>query len=212
MHTITKTSPALTHRPSTAPLRIGAKDRAALVAAHRELEAVDQRLAGLARLKDLRRELDEIPALFARGEISVGDAVRAAPAGLDAASLHSIRNTLSSACKARIKTLLGGVAEIVLDMERKVLAALQAKADSITATERKTASELDTEFLPSSALAALQETIRREAQQIEFMAERGINRQALSRAMRSAGIDSQTAALAEDGETTDHAEMLADMK
>jgi hypothetical protein len=211
MNTTTKVSQGLTKRPTTAIVKLAAKDRAALVAAHRELEAVDQRLAGLSRLKDLRHQLDEIPALFARGEMSVGDAVRSAPAGLDAASLHSIRSVLSAACKARIKTLLAGVAEIVIGIERQSLELLEAKAATITEAEEATARELDTEFLPSAALSALQETIRRERHQLEFFAAAGITRQALARAMQSAAVEPQPAALADDGET-DHAEMLADLK
>jgi hypothetical protein len=211
MHTIAKTSPALSRRPSTGIIKTGAKDRAALVAAHRELEAVDQRLLTLSKLKNLRRELESVPALFAAGKISTGDAIRSAPAALDVNALHSIRGSLTTACKARGKELLAEVAPIVLGIERQALADLEAKAETIAEGERATARELDVEFVASTALAALDETVRREAQQIEFMAERGINRQALARAMAAAGIEPQPAALADDGET-DHAEMLADLK
>jgi hypothetical protein len=211
MNTTTKTGPALSRRPSTAPVKIAAKDRAALVAAHRELEAVDQRLLTLSKLKNLRRELESVPALFAAGKISTGDAIRSAPAALDVNALHSIRGSLTTACKARGKELLAEVAPIVLGIERKALADLEAKAATIAEAEEATAAELDTAFLPSSALSALRETIRRERHQLEFFAAAGITRQALARAMQSAGIEPQPAALAEDGETA-HEELAADFK
>jgi hypothetical protein len=149
--------------------------------------------------------------MFARGEMSAGDAVRAAPAGLDAASLHSIRSVLSAACKARIKTLLAGVAEIVVGIERKSLELLEVKAAGLTATERATAAELALEFEPSGSLAALLETVRREGRELDSMAARGISRQALGRAMAAAGVEPQPAALVDDGETA-HEELAGDFK
>jgi hypothetical protein len=100
MNTIHQSPQGLTKRPSTALVKLAAKDRAALQIAHREIEAVDSRLAALAKLKTLRAELDEIPALYAAGKIGIGEAVRSSPAGLNSDVLHSIRGILTSSCKA----------------------------------------------------------------------------------------------------------------